>query len=178
MIISIVICIIRIFLEIFQNISKNPLTLTVQKVKMTMSKESNAIGKKKKVRSITMTKQEFEKMCGAQIDNGVWVRVHEDYMESDWNKIDWWRLLGRKGLIRFYAEELEDRNNKLSELARKAIEAYDRCHSNELLDAQDRVKNYDLWGMLMRTYDMTCDMLGIDAYAETAREQLSNYLII
>ena len=128
-----------------------------------------------------MLKQEFEKMVGVEIDGRVYDIIELDYRNSNHDKQDWFKKFGRNGVVRSYAEELKDRNQKLANLARKAIETYDRCHSSEFMDDNGRVmaRSFDLWYRLMTIWSTACDALGIDEYAEDARDQmLTQYVIV
>jgi hypothetical protein len=126
-----------------------------------------------------MMKKEFEKLSRTQIDNRVYDRIEDDYMNADgYNREQWFKKFGKNGIIRCYSAELNDKNMKLDSLARKAIEAYQRCHSSELLDENDRVKHRDLWNRLMARYGMACAVLEIDEYAEDAMQKLWSYVIV
>jgi len=128
-----------------------------------------------------MMKHEFERAAGTKIDNRVYDRIEVDYMNSDgYNRQEWFKKFGNKGIIRCYAAELEEQNDKLNSLARRAIDAWDRCHSLELRDEQDRVKDYDLWGRLMAMWTLACEVLNIDEYGgQEARDKMfMEYVIV
>ena len=126
-----------------------------------------------------MMKKEFEKLAGITVSENVYRRIEAEYMSNDLNKQDWYKRFGKGGVIQCYAQALADKDGKLDRFARRAIEAYDRCHSSELLDENGRVTDYDLWGRLMAVWSAACDALDIDEYKLGARDLMfMRYVII